>query len=85
MSKTTKRSEDNKPEAVSREPYLRAMERIEALEARGQDAHGGTLRRLNATSKPDKIQGIYEAALDKGWGDIAELAGAKLDTIRDHT
>jgi hypothetical protein len=60
------------------------MERIEALEARGQDAHEGTLRRLTATSKPDKIQGIYEAALDKGWTDIAELAGAKLDTIRDH-
>jgi hypothetical protein len=57
------------------------MERIEALEARGQDAHEGTLRRLNATSKPDKIRGIYEAALDKGWFDIAEIAEAKLDTI----
>ena len=76
MAKKTKAP---KTEDVSKEPYLRALERIEALELRGQDAHEGTLRRLNATTKLDKIQGIYEAALDRKWNDIAQTAKEKLD------
>ena len=74
MAKKTKETE-----TPSREPYLRALERIEALEARGQDARAGTLRRLHATTNPDKILGIYEAALNRGWTDITQTAKEKLD------
>lgn len=76
MAKKT--NPENTAQTVSKEPYLRALERIEALEARGQDAHEGTLRRLMATSKPDKIRGIFQAAITKSWTDIAELASGML-------
>ena len=81
MAKATKKSKTPKTEIPSREPFTRALERIEALVARGQDAREGTIRRLNATSDPDKIWGIQEAAIHMGWGDIALAAATKRSAL----
>jgi hypothetical protein len=74
---------------MSNDGTIRAMQRIAALIERGQDPVQGTLRRLDATGKVEKIQGIYYAALTmaekskkhkseaKAWLKVAEAAKAK--------
>jgi hypothetical protein len=47
---------------MSTDPTIRALQRIQALEERGVDPVQGTLQRLNATTNPDKLLGIMEAA-----------------------
>jgi hypothetical protein len=59
---------------LTTDPYHRALERIDALIERGEDAERGTLRRLYATEDPDKIVGIYLAAQDYGWDSIVYAA-----------
>lgn len=49
-------------EAQSSEPVQRAHDRIQALINRGQDPHAGTIRRLEKTTKPEKVHGIIQAA-----------------------
>ena len=62
---------------LSTTPYERALERIEALLERGEDAEHGTLRRLHATEDPGKIAGIYLAARDYGWKRVMQAAARK--------
>lgn len=68
-------------ERVSNEPYNRAIDRIEALIDRGEDARAGTHRRINATSDPGKLHGIYHAAKKYGWSDVANAAKKKYKNI----
>jgi hypothetical protein len=62
---------------LSTEPYHRALERIEALIERGQDAESGTMRRLYATEDPGKIAGIYLAAKDHRWPRVMRAAAQR--------
>jgi len=62
---------------LSTEPYYRALERIEALIERGQDAESGTMRRLYATEDPGKIAGIFLAARDYGWSRVMRTAAQR--------
>ena len=47
--------------ALSTHGYERAMERMDALEARGKDVEKGTLQRINATTDKQKLVGIFLA------------------------
>lgn len=66
---------------VSKDPYSRAIERIENLERRGVDVVKHTLLRLNKTSKPSKIEGLYQAALDLKMSEIAKAAKKKYEDL----
>jgi len=68
-------------QALSSEPTTRALERMWALVERGEDVAKGTLKRLNATSDPGKISGIYWAAKKWGLADVAKAASKKYQTV----
>jgi hypothetical protein len=75
-------------EALSGEPYKRAVERIEALRQSGRDPVAGTLARINSTRDPGKIQGIYQAAQEQAkahkkedWSKVVSAAKAKFKEI----
>lgn len=64
-------------EKASKDPYHRALDRIEALEKRGVDVEKHTMNRLMKTQDTGKIEGIYWAAKDYGMGKVASAAKKK--------
>lgn len=70
-------------EALSNEPFQRALDRINDLKEKGKDPIKGTMARLNKTEDPGKIQGIFYAAkkLGKKWKDVAKAAAKKYRDI----
>jgi len=69
---------------VSKQPYHRALDRIENLEKRGVDVVKHTMMRLNKTERSDKVEGIYWAAKDYGMSSVASAAKKKYKSITGH-
>jgi len=62
---------------LAQDPYGRAHDRIENLMDRGVDVRKHTVARLNRCKDLGKVWGIYQAAKDYGWSDVASQALAK--------
>ncbi len=62
---------------MSRNPYIRATQRMCVAVTKGQDVEKVTMTRLNRCTRPAKIAGIFLAAKDLDLKSVARAARAK--------
>ena len=69
---------------LPKNPYFLAKRRIEDAEKKGRDPLEATILRLSRCTRPAKIGGIFWAAKDRGWMDVARDAKEKYRSICGH-
>lgn len=77
MSLAEKLIEQLLAERVSKDPYFRALDRIQDLQDKGRDVEKHTMLRLKKTSNADKVLGLFWASSEFGLSKVKKAAKAK--------